>query len=107
MAVAYNKLVRDNIPEIIKQEGFTPVTKILKSSEYKSGLEKKLCEEVGEVIHADDSESRCGELADVLEIIEELALLEGKSLADIKDYAEKKKRRNGGFSKRIFLIEKY
>ncbi len=41
----YNKLVRDRIPEIIKNKGETPVTRVLKESEYKEELEKKLLEE--------------------------------------------------------------
>ena len=31
----YNKLVRDNIPDIIRSNGETPVTKILDNTEYK------------------------------------------------------------------------
>ena len=41
----YNKLVRDNIPDIIKNNGGEPIIRILDDSEYKSELEKKLYEE--------------------------------------------------------------
>lgn len=36
----YNKLVRDKIPVIIKNNGETPVIKILNTEEYKKELEK-------------------------------------------------------------------
>ena len=38
----YNKLVRDNIPNIIKEKGEEPITRILSDEEYKKELEKKL-----------------------------------------------------------------
>ena len=48
----YNKLVRDNIPDIIKAQGETPITKILDDNVYKMELEKKLNEEYQEVLEA-------------------------------------------------------
>ena len=40
MARIYNKLVRDKIPNIITEQGETPVVRILNESEYKNELEK-------------------------------------------------------------------
>ena len=37
----YNKLVRDKIPNIIKEKGETPVVRVLDEVEYKNELEKK------------------------------------------------------------------
>lgn len=52
----YNKLVRDNIPEIIKSKNEIPVTRVLNDEKYKKELEKKLFEEYNEVIEAEGSE---------------------------------------------------
>ena len=40
MEKLYNKLVRDNIPEIIKNNGENPVISILEDNSYKEELEK-------------------------------------------------------------------
>ncbi|MGN1000398.1 MAG: hypothetical protein ACI4OG_00480 [Bacilli bacterium] len=44
----YNKLVRDRIPTIIRENGETPIIKALDKYEYKEELEKKLYEEYKE-----------------------------------------------------------
>ena len=50
--MSYNKLVRDKIPEIIKNNNETPITRILSDEEYKIELEKKLYEEYQEVLES-------------------------------------------------------
>lgn len=103
MEKIYNKLVRDEIPSIIINNGGIPYTKILNDVEYKLELEKKLLEEYNEVINTKLQEARIEELADMLEVIESLAHIEGKTLNDIIETAKKKKDKRGGFDKKIFL----
>lgn len=98
----YNKLVRDNIPDIIESKGETPVTKILDDNTYKIELEKKLNEEYQEVLTA-SGDDRVEELADMLEIIRALAKLEGKSLQNVIEIADVKSEKRGAFEKKIFL----
>lgn len=50
----YNKLVRDNIPEIMIKNGAKPVTRILSDNEYLEELNKKLLEEVNEYLSSGD-----------------------------------------------------
>lgn len=45
MEKIYNKLVRDKIPEIIENDGETPVVRVLNDEEYRIELENKLKEE--------------------------------------------------------------
>ena len=49
MEKIYNKLVRDKIPNIIKEKNETPVVKILTDEEYKEELENQTLEDVIEV----------------------------------------------------------
>lgn len=98
----YNKLVRDKIPNIIKENKETPVVKILDDDEYKEALEKKLYEEYQEVIEA-SGEDRVEELADMLEIIKALAKFENKTLDDVIEIANKKVDKRGAFEEKIFL----
>ena len=102
MEKTYNKLVRDNIPNIIKSNGETPITRILTNEEYKQELEKKLYEEYQEVLESSD-EDRIEELADMLEVIKSLAKLENKDLDDIINVANQKNSKRGSFNEKIFL----
>ena len=103
----FNKLVRDNIPNIIASNGEESVTRILSDEEYKVELYKKLLEEANEVISSKNSDETIEELADVLEILRSIAELNGKKLDDVLKTANQKKLKRGGFEKRIFLEKTY
>lgn len=103
MEKVYNKLVRDNIPEIIKgNNDGEAVTRILNDDEYKKALEDKLYEEYQEVLDA-SGEDRLEELADMLEIMISLAKIEKANLEKIIEIAKKKKAKRGVFDKKLYL----
>jgi predicted house-cleaning noncanonical NTP pyrophosphatase (MazG superfamily) len=97
----YNKLVRDRIPDIIRQQGEIPYTKTLEPDEYRCLLEAKLDEEVGEY-HRDKN---LEELADILEVVYALADAIGSREELQKTYQHKLATR-GGFKERLFLVSK-
>lgn len=99
MKQTFNKLVRDKIPNIIKQNGETPTIEILNDIEYKKELEKKLYEEYNEVINSNGID-RLEELADMLEVIRALAKLENKDLNDIILTANEKKKNEAHLKKK-------
>ena len=102
MEQIYNKLVRDNIPEIIKSNGEKPVVSILDDIRYKEELEKKLYEEYKEVIESSGTD-RLEELADMIEVIKALAKLENKTLDEVIEIANIKRNKRGPFDKKIYL----
>ena len=101
--MSYNKLVRDRIPEIIEQNGEIPKIRKLDDEEFKSELEKKLLEECNEVLDSNYN-NRLEELADILEVINYLATLEGENLDTVIKLANEKKKLRGGFDKKIYLM---
>ncbi len=95
-----NKLVRDNIPSIIKNDGRNPITRILTRDEYVEQLEYKLQEEVMEYI----SDKNTDELADILEVVYSLANELGANQSQLEEIRIQKALKNGGFKDRTFLI---
>jgi predicted house-cleaning noncanonical NTP pyrophosphatase (MazG superfamily) len=91
------KLVRDKIPQIIRDTGAEPVTRVADAEEYRDLLRAKLVEEVDEFLASDDP----NELADVLEVLLALA----GDLGVDRDHLEKlrtaKAFERGGFADRI------
>ncbi len=95
----YNKLVRDNIPDIIKKNGATPIVRILDDEEYFKELNRKLKEELNEYLDGNDIE----ELADLYEVM--LAILDYKKMSLIEfDIIRKMKvEKRGAFKNKIYL----
>lgn len=101
----YNKLVRDNIPEIIKSSGKKFRTKQLNEDEYKKELKTKIYEELVEYQEAKTDEQALEELADVLEILHSLALIHGANYSKVEEIRQRKYEERGGFIEKIFLID--
>lgn len=95
----YNKLVRDNIPEIMQSNGAKPVTRILSKEEYLIELNKKLLEEVKEYLESEEVE----ELADIEEVILAILNTKGFTKDNLEEIRNTKVLKRGAFNKRIFL----
>jgi len=97
----YDKLVRDNIPEIIRAKGVEPKLHIADDAEYWTKLKAKLAEEVAEFAESESAE----ELADIWEVIEAIMEYKGYTPAGVGAAKVKKAAERGGFKKRIILEE--
>ena len=103
MKKVYKKLVRDNIPQIIKDNGKKPIYRVLDDIDYWRYLLKKDEEELIEVNSAATVRDRLEELADKLEVIRAMAEHHGLTLQDVIDVADTKATQKGAFKKRYFL----
>lgn len=94
------KLVRDKIPEIIRNSGGIPVGGSFENdSEYFEALKDKLLEEAGEFIESEETE----ELADVLEVIKYIIRYNPDKYGGVLSEMLKKEIERGGFEYRIYL----
>lgn len=103
----YNKLVRDNIPEIIEKSGkkadFYPLEN---DDDFLFELRAKLQEEVDEFSEecfSDDKSKKVYEISDILEVLDYIMKALDISKSEIEFAREMKNMSNGGFDKRFFL----
>ena len=96
----YNKLVRDNIVDIIKSEGKSAQYKVLSDSDYKNALLDKLIEEANEF----KKEQNIEEFCDVLEVLEAIKNEYKFLKRNIEETKNKKAILKGKFNKKLFLI---
>lgn len=103
MVKEYNKLVRDRIPEIIRESGIECEVAVLSDAEYCQALRQKLIEEAAEVAEA-DGEDLIAELADLYEVIDALMTSYGISGDRILNAQAKRRETRGGFAQKIMLL---
>lgn len=100
-AKKYNKVIRDKIPEIIRNSGKKYSLKQLDDSSFLTELEKKLIEELNEYVKSKDVE----ELADLLEVIYRISELRGVNPDELEKIRQDKAEKRGKFSNNLFLID--
>lgn len=99
MTIQFGKLVRDKIVDIITSKGDRCTWHVADGLEYDKMLRAKLHEEVEEVL-ADPCAS---EFADVLEVIDAMAQVQGLTFEDVLKAKQERAERRGGLTKRIIL----
>lgn len=95
----YNKLVRDNIPQIIKSSGKACNYYVLSDGEFIECLNAKLQEEVAEYLQSGEVE----ELADILEVLRALVVAKGCTVDALEAIRAQKAAKNGAFNQKLLL----
>jgi predicted house-cleaning noncanonical NTP pyrophosphatase (MazG superfamily) len=98
-----NKLVRDYIPQLIRQGGKKVTIKSLSTPEYQKALLTKLVEEAREAARATNLDELIEEIADVYEVIDALLTSYNLDREVILAAQVKKKREKGGFAQKLQL----
>lgn len=105
----FDKLIRDKIPEIIRNDGWMPIIRVLKNKEYQIALKNKILEESGELVKAKSEKDIINEIIDIQELLDALGTELKLSKLEIKNLQKIKNKKRGSFKKKLFLIreEKY
>jgi predicted house-cleaning noncanonical NTP pyrophosphatase (MazG superfamily) len=93
------KLVRDRIPEIIRERGEVPKVRVAENHEVDYLIRRKVVEEAQELLQSSNEE----EIADILEALEALLEHRGIDWSAIEEIRTRKKVERGGFEKRFVL----
>ena len=98
------KLVRDRIPEMIKNQNKKFDMEIIKDDKiFFNLLKDKLLEETNEFINSINIENQKEELADILEVIDAICDFKKINKEELTNIKNKKLKERGGFVKRILL----
>lgn len=103
--IEFHKLVRDGIPDMIRDRGEKVESIALKGDALIAALRQKLVEESFETLDASSGNDLLGEIADVHEVV--LALLAALNIDYLTLEAEclKKRKKRGGFGKGFMLLK--
>jgi predicted house-cleaning noncanonical NTP pyrophosphatase (MazG superfamily) len=99
---AYDKLVRDRIPEIIESAGKKAKWRELNAHEFRLALRAKVLEEAKELVDAPD-DALLSELADLSEVTDAMLRAYNLTLEELEAARHRKNDERGAFTKRLFL----
>lgn len=103
MKKVINKLVRDNIPNIIRKDNKQCNISYLNNKEFEEALHLKLQEESKELIEAKDKDSIINEIADILEVLDAIEELHGIKYEELLARKVSKAKVNGRFNDHVLL----
>lgn len=99
----FNKVVRDGLPAIYKQLDEKIVFQKLGGQKLRMALASKLPEETAEYMATKTKQGRLKELADAMQVIHNLAELDGHTIEGVEHIRQLRERERGGFKDGIFV----
>lgn len=96
------KLIRDNLPEIMRAQGVKVHDRVMDHNEFISKLKDKLLEEAEEVKQTTHLDHLTEELADLLEVMKTLCNATGIAEEQIEKIRLQKRKEKGGFDRKIY-----
>ncbi len=102
--VYYRKLIRDLIPAKMDRVGVAHETRKLGKHEFEKELLKKVGEETSGLETAKNKKEIIEELADVLDVVEEVIKHWKIKPSCLREKQKENARKKGSFKKRIFLV---
>lgn len=97
-----DKLIRDNLPELMRDQGIRVHEEVMDSCQYIDALKAKLFEEAEEIRQTSNPDELVEELADALEVIQSLAKASGISTQQLEKVRLDKRKLKGGFDQKIY-----
>lgn len=102
--IFYRKLIRDKIPAKMMRVGAAYEIRKLDEKEFEKELLKKVGEEAGELLVAKNKQKIMEELADVLDVAEEIRRHWKIKPSRLREKQKENALKKGGFQKRIYLV---
>ena len=100
-----DKLIRDNIPDVLRLRGISVDERVMETDEYIQRLKEKLVEEGREVLTANSLSEIEEELADVMEVFHSLVSVLGVSFEEVEKKRIAKGEVSGRFERRIYCAK--
>lgn len=102
--IYYNKLVWDNVPDLIKEKGKECEIRTLDDEEFEIELLKKVEEEASALPETASRQELIDELADVVTCVEYIKTVKKITELELADALERHSRRKGRFENKYYLV---
>lgn len=101
--IYYNKLCRDNVPEIVAAKGFTCEVREVDHAEYRREIVRKVYEEASGVSNHQTREELMKELADLVITLDALSKEYDISNEELDAAVGESLKEKGGYHKRLYI----
>jgi len=102
--IYYNKLVWDNVPDLIREKGKECEIRTLDNDEFEVEILKKVEEEASALPETASRQELIDELADVVTCVEYIKSIKNITELELADALERHSRRKGRFENKNYLV---